>query len=117
MRDKKPTGKILAIDFDGVIHDKLHPVPGKRMGAPYPGAQEAMQELYDARHKLIIFTTMATSLGGKQAVEDWLEWYDFDYHEVTAIKPTAFVYVDDKAIRHTNWTDTMEQLNELGVQA
>jgi 5'(3')-deoxyribonucleotidase len=106
----------LAIDFDGVLHDKAHPLEGKKMGAPMPGAQAAMDELYQAKHKIIIFTTMATTPGGKQAVEDWLDWYDFDYHEVTAIKPNADLFLDDRAVRFTDWTSAILELKSMGVE-
>ncbi len=106
---------ILAIDFDQTIHDKLHPVEGKKMGLPMPGAQAAMDELYQQKHKIIIFTTMATTPTGKQAVEDWLEFYDIDFHEVTAVKPNAAVFIDDKALHHTDWESTMQQLVERKI--
>jgi phosphoglycolate phosphatase-like HAD superfamily hydrolase len=82
------------------------------MGAPLPGAVAALDALYDKRYKLIIHTTKATTDSGKQAVEEWLDYYGCEYHEVTATKPNASYYIDDRAIKHTSWAET---LDELGV--
>lgn len=97
---------ILAIDFDGVIHDRAHPIPGKKMGEPLPGALEALQDLYDAGHKLIIHTAMANTPSGKQAVEDWLDHFGVDYHSVVP-KPRADFYIDDHAVLHATWPQTL----------
>lgn len=99
----------LAIDFDQVVHDKLHPVEGKRMGLPFADARAAMIKLYRQKHKLIIHTTMANSDGGKQAVADWLKFYKIPYDSIEP-KIAADLYIDDKAIRHTDWTGTMQEL-------
>lgn len=101
---------ILAIDFDGVIHDRKNPIPGKTMGAPMPQAIEALQDLYLHGHEIIVHTLMATTESGRQAVIDWLDYYDVDHSGVTAIKPKADWYIDDKAIQHVDWPSTMAQL-------
>lgn len=107
----KPTyTKTLAIDFDGVLHDYKNPVEGKKMGEPLAGAVAALDELYDRRYKLIIHTVKATTDSGKQAVEDWLDYYGFEYHDITAIKPRADHYIDDRAIHHTSWPETLDTL-------
>lgn len=98
----------LAVDFDGVIHDHKHPVEGKRMGAPFEDAQLGMRRLLARKHKLIIHTVMATTPGGQKVVEDWLAYYKIKHHGVTAIKPNADIYIDDRAYHHTNWTDTFQ---------
>jgi hypothetical protein len=103
-------GLMLAIDFDGVIHDKAHPLPGMRMGAPLPETAETMERLYNGGAQLIIFTVMATSPAGHKAVADWLDYYHIRYHVITAIKPNADYFIDDKAIRHTDWASTLASL-------
>lgn len=82
------------------------------MGAPLPQAQESLMDLHEAGHKIIIHTRMATTETGRQAVIDWLDFYDIDVDGVTAMKPQADVYIDDKALKHVDWATTM---NELGV--
>lgn len=110
---KMPKPKTLAIDFDGVVHDYKNPLPGKRMGAPFSGAEEAIDDLIQRGYKIVIHTTKATTPEGKQAVEDWLDHYTIDHHEVTAVKPDAEFYIDDKAITHHTWDDTISKLNAL----
>ncbi len=101
---------ILAIDMDGVLHDYKHPIEGKRLGPPLPDAVVAMDDLYDRGYKLIIHTVKATTKQGAEMVEEWLDHYGFEYHEITAIKPNATYYIDDRAIRHTGWADTYKQI-------
>jgi hypothetical protein len=101
----------LAIDFDGVIHDADHPLPGKRMGKPIMGAVESVTALHDRGFKIVIHTVKARSANGTKAVEDWLAFYEIPYHEVTAVKPDADVYLDNKGMRFDgNW-----QLALMGI--
>ena len=102
--------KTLAIDFDGVIHDYKHPIDGKKLGAPLDGSVVALDELYDAGYKIIIHTVKARNEQGKQMVEDWLDHYSIEHHEVTAIKPNANYYIDDHAVKHISWDDTFNQI-------
>lgn len=110
----KPLSKVVAIDLDGVIHNyKNPPLPGKVMSEPFADAEEKIDDLIQRGFKIVIHTVKATTPEGKQAVIDWLDYYTIDYHEVTAVKPNALYYVDDRAIRHTSWSDTMNQINAL----
>ena len=102
---KYPT---ICVDFNGVIHDYKNPVEGKRMGAPMPGAVDAMQDLY-IRYHVIIHTDMANTLQGRKVVEDWLEFYDIDYHEIVG-KPSAIWYIDDKAVNFKSWKITKQRI-------
>ncbi len=51
--------KILAIDFDGVIHDFKNPIEGRRMGAPIEGTKEALDKFKSKGYKIIVFTVGA----------------------------------------------------------
>jgi hypothetical protein len=98
---------ILAIDFDGVLHDIANPLPGKRMGAPLPGAVDAMDELHDAGHELIIHSVR----GGKpKVIADWCEYYDIPYHSITNIKPNADLFIDDRARQFIAWELILPEL-------
>lgn len=98
----------MAVDFAGVICNMAARNEGKKMGTPYPGALDALQDLYDT-HYVIIHTTMANTPRGRQVVADWLEYYDVDYHEIVG-KPGADFYIDDHAIEHKNWRITKKKL-------
>lgn len=103
----------LAIDFDGVIHDYKHPVTGRKMGTPFEEAPTMLKRLYNRRHTIIIHTVMATTPQGQKIVEDWLTYYKIKHHGVTAVKPNADIYLDDRAIRHIDWATTWQQLKEM----
>jgi phosphoglycolate phosphatase-like HAD superfamily hydrolase len=94
--------KTLAIDFDGVIHSYLKGwQDGEIYGAPMEGAREYMERLKSRGYTLIVFTTRVDH----GAVVEWLKKYKIPFDGVTNIKPIATAYIDDRAIRFTNWRD------------
>lgn len=101
------TYRVLAIDFDQVVHDAKNPVPGRRMGLPMPDAVEGMNKLKDLGYKLIIHTVRG---GSPKHIEDWCEFYGVPYDEVTNIKPTALWYIDDRALPFVSWLDLVNRL-------
>jgi hypothetical protein len=102
---------ILAIDFDGVIHDKAHPQPGKRMGFPIEGTKETMDLLREEGAYIIIFSVWANGDLNQRAIETWLNYFEIPYDYITNVKPKADYYIDDRAIRFTNWKDVYDQIN------
>lgn len=108
--------QILAIDFDGVIHDSnMGWHDGTCYGNPIPGSLEALK-LLSQKYKIVIFTAKAKHdrplVGGKTGyylVYEWLERYGVVKYisEITAEKPRAVLYVDDNAYRFTTWNDTL----------
>tara|TARA_R110001592_G_scaffold54138_4_gene165799 strand:+ start:1825 stop:2211 length:387 start_codon:yes stop_codon:yes gene_type:complete len=110
----------IAIDFDGVIHDFKGWGDGTCYGEPLEGSIEAIQNL-SKKYNIIIFTAKSKPnrplVGGKtgtQLVWEWLEKYDLTecVKEVTAEKPRAKIYIDDKGYRFENWEDTLNFINE-----
>lgn len=97
----------LAIDFDGTLHDNKHPVTGRRMGEPFEGALAVMRTFKRQGHTLIIHSVMATNPSGAKAIEDWLHYYKIPFDAVTATKPQADWYIDDKGYNHTDWSTTL----------
>lgn len=98
---------LLGIDFDGVVHNHLDPVPGRTMGPPMEGAKEALQILRRAGHTLVIFTVRGDN---PRHVEDWLNYYQIPYDTVTNIKLNFDLIIDDKAERFDNWDDLLDWL-------
>ncbi|CAG1010618.1 MAG: HAD hydrolase family protein [Anaerolinea sp.] len=109
----------IVIDLDGTIC----PIKQKHETyadlKPYPGAVEKMRALHEAGHYLIISTArnMATcdsNLGkvmrnvGKITL-DWLEQYGIPYDEIYFGKPNAEVYLDDRALRFSDWAAVTEE--------
>ncbi len=96
---------ILAIDFDGTIHDYKNPTPGRKMGPPVRGARDALVGLKASGHTIHIYTIWRQSSHG--AIRDWMDYYDIPFDHVTNIKGQADAYIDDKAIRFTNWEEVI----------
>ena len=112
----------IAIDFDGVIHnDNLGYHDGTIYGEIIDGAKDAIIDI-SKNYKIIIFTAKAKSdrpivndKSGKQLVEEWLQKHDLLKYitEVTAEKPRALLYIDDKGYRFQNWKNTLFFLNNI----
>jgi len=90
---------ILAIDFDGVIHDQKPP-EGKVLGAPIEGAQLALKKFKDKGHTIIIHSVWGNR---KHIIGPWMKYFDIPYDDITNIKPDADFYIDNKAIHFTSW--------------
>lgn len=121
-RVSKDQAKNLGIDFDGVIHDDyLGFHDGSIYGNPIEGSVEAVKFL-STHFNIIIFTAKAKKdrplVDGKtgiQLVGEWLKKHNiFKYvSEITAEKPRALLYVDDKGFRFDNWKNTLKFIKSL----
>lgn len=97
-------GLVLAIDFDGVVHDHTRPVPGRKMGPPMDGAKDALVRLKQNGHQIIIFSVWGDR---PKVIADWMAYWEIPYDQITNVKPNADAYIDDKAIPFTSWVDLM----------
>lgn len=102
--------KTIAIDFDGVLHNYSKGwQDGKIYDSPKPGAVEAWFKLVDAGYDLVVFTAR----DDLDAVRVWMhKHFDFERRighmyepTITNKKPQAIAYIDDRAIRFTDWND------------
>lgn len=98
----------LALDFDGTIC-KFQSF-GPLTNPPNEGAQEAITKLKDAGWKIIVHTCRARPdwpdvKATLAEIERWMKKWKIPYDEITAIKPLATAYIDDRGIRFTNWKD------------
>ncbi len=112
--------KTIAIDFDGVIHSfefGFH--DGTIYGTPLPGSLESIKKIAE-KYKIIIYTAKAKKdrplINGKTGTElvwEWLKKYEIDtlITDVTAEKPRAVCYIDDKAIQFINWNQALNDLS------
>lgn len=103
--------KTIGIDFDGTLCQKQKYADGTIHEVPNTKASEVMQRLHEDGYKLVIFTVRLNPCfegdiewKRKQIVE-WCEKYNTPYDEITNNKPEAIAYIDDRAIRFTNWQD------------
>jgi hypothetical protein len=116
--------KNIAIDFDGVVHnfDKGYH-DGTCYGEPLEGSLGCIRAL-SVHYNVVIFTAKAkpsrplvNGKTGTELVQEWLEKHGVMKHvsEITAEKPRAFLYIDDKGYRFNNWKDTMRFLEGFDV--
>lgn len=103
--------KTVVFDFDGVIHSYVSGWKGKTTipDAPVPGIAEALKEIHDAGYEVVIVSTRCASLGGKIAIESWLDEYGIDCYvdRVCKEKPPAIAYIDDRAICFDGHPETL----------
>ena len=114
----------IGIDFDGVIHKCSKGFyDGTIYDPPIEGAREALERL-SKKFVIIMYSAKARKdrmlIEGKTGIEliwEWLEKYDMNQFvkEVTAEKPRAVFYIDDKAVRFEgSWDNTFSDLKRYG---
>jgi|TARA_E500000305_G_C4021401_1_gene239042 hypothetical protein len=114
----------IGVDFDGVIHQCSKGFyDGTIYDPPIKGSYHALEALSE-EYDIIVYSAKARFdrplIDGKTGVEliwEWLKKHNMDkfVKDVTAEKPRAVFYIDDKAIRFNGiWYDTFEQLKKHG---
>lgn len=102
----------LAVDFDGVLHRySAGWLDGMIYDPPTEGAQAALAKLQEQGHTIIISSCRADSPTGKADIFNWLKANGFqnvEDIEITDRKPPATAYIDDRAVRFTNWADMVK---------
>ena len=83
------------------------------MGEPIADAVRSIEQLFHDGNDIIIYTARATNPKSIDIVEEWLRFHKIPFDEVTAIKPKADIYLDDKAIRFTNWAEALEEIRNV----
>lgn len=108
--------RTICVDFDGVIHRYGRGwQDGSIYDIPIKGAKEALRKMVSEGYRIVIFTTRLNPQVNenvnleKGKIIKWLSENGFvkdkHYHDLTAVKPVAGAYIDDRAIRFTNWRD------------
>ena len=97
--------RTIAVDFDGVIHAYTK---GWRGGIiyddPVPGAREAIAKLRERGLAVVVHTACTRD---PNQVMQWLLEHGIHVDAVSVLKPPAIAYIDDRAIRFTNWRDIL----------
>ena len=95
----------IGIDFDGVLADGKG-IPRKHgfmNWKPKEYAVEAVKFLQGLGYECYVLT--ARKEGEWPGIGKWLKKYKFPKMRITNKKMKAVVYIDDRAIRFTNWQD------------
>jgi hypothetical protein len=114
----------VAVDLDGTLAEYDGWQGEDHIGAPRPGAREAMQQLRNAGCRIVVFTCR----GNVPVVKQWLDAHDIPYDYVnvnpdqvpgTSGKVQADVYIDDRAVDgRASWPSLVnDALKRLGVAA
>jgi hypothetical protein len=107
-RKKAPARKVLAIDFDGVIYNPTtHDL--------YPDTVVYL-DILTKRFDVVIFSARAVNPEGLQFIRNVLQYHMIPVKDITSTKPMAALYIDDKAVHHTDWENTLSQISQrLGL--
>lgn len=103
--------KTIAIDFDGTLCKKQSYGNGYIYEMSNEKASDITSKLHEDGYKIVIYTTrLNPSFGGdiewkKQQIITWCDQHGIYFDEITCEKPEAVAYIDDRAIRFTNWQD------------
>lgn len=94
--------KVVALDFDGVIHSYSTPWVADHIipDPPVEGIDIALKELTKEGYTLMIFSSRARSAKAVRAMREWLRKYNLSQYifDICYEKPVAVAYVDDRAI-------------------
>lgn len=110
----------VALDFDGT----LHPYSAGWIGTtpadepPAPDTIRFLAALHQRGFRTVVLSARASYPEGKQGIIDWLRAHDLlrFVDEVTATKPAAIAYVDDRAVVYTgDWTSVMNDVIALST--
>lgn len=116
-----PNMLIIAVDFDGTLHDGEYP----EIGNPVIGAVEAMQSLRENGHYLILWTCRNGKL--LEDAQNWLLQHNITIDNINEQNPEnaaqygddtrkvyADVYVDDRQVGGLpSWFAILEYINTL----
>jgi hypothetical protein len=111
--------KTIAIDFDGVIHaysKGWH--DGTIYDEPMQGSLDAVKTLA-VNNKIVIFSTRAKGDGNLAEMNHWLDKHGFLPYvsDVSHEKPIASIYIDDRGLRFTDWSNTLDTLTEMNFRS
>jgi len=100
-------GKMICLDFDGVLHSYLSGWKGDATipDPPTDGAVDWCNEMIQ-KYYLVVFSSRAATTDGVNAIRRWLDKWGFPEMEITNEKPLAFLTIDDRALTFTgSWAD------------
>ena len=94
---------IYCFDIDGTLCSNTE--GAYESAQPYARIIARANALYDAGHKIILQTARGSTTGidWRELTENQLREWGVKYHELLFGKPTADVYIDDKAIDPCRW--------------
>ncbi|MGE0480796.1 MAG: hypothetical protein AB7Q17_10040 [Phycisphaerae bacterium] len=99
--------KTIMVDMDGVICTEERTFE-RALAQPLDGARDALAQLKAAGHTVIVYT--GRGWPEYRATKQWLDDHGMQYDAIHMGKPIADVWIDDRALRFTNWNDALRDL-------
>jgi len=97
----------IMVDLDGVICTEER-VFDRPLAEPIAGAREALRELKQAGHTIVVYT--ARGWAEYRYTKKWLDDHGIVYDAIHMGKPIAHVWIDDRAIAFHDWKQTLQEL-------
>jgi len=97
----------IMVDLDGVICTEER-VFDRPLAKPVAGAREALKELKDAGHTIVIYT--ARGWAEYRYTKSWLDEHEIPYDAIHMGKPIGHVWIDDRALTFRDWKQTLTDL-------
>ncbi len=107
---KKRDRPILCLDFDGVLHWYRNGWQGVNVidDEPVPGAVDFVRRAQEV-FSVVVYSSRSSHTGGIEAMRAWMQKHGFPEVKFAAVKPAAFLTIDDRAMQFTgNWPDPEE---------
>ena len=92
--------RVIAFDFDGVIHSYLSGWQGETNipDPPVPGIKEVIDKLHSNGFEVAVISSRANTADGAVAIGNWLRENQIQVDVITSYKIPARCYIDDRAI-------------------
>jgi hypothetical protein len=94
------------LDFDGVLYDTAN-------RRELPGAIDFVKECIGNGYRVIVHSERCEHMEGIKWIKRWLIGFDVWDVEVSLVKPSADMYIDDKGFRFVGTYPTMDDIFEF----
>ncbi len=97
---------IYCFDIDGTLCTNTD--GAYERAKPFPNVIDQVNALYDAGNHIVLYTARGSTTGidWRELTGNQLRLWEVKYHKLIFGKPSADVYVDDKAINLQQWMTT-----------
>lgn len=106
----------VCFDFDGVIHSYKSGWNGCDVipDPPVEGIKEVIDDLKDEGYTIVIQSTRCIEYAGRVAIAEYCKKHGIYYDLISATKPPAVVYVDDRGLKFDGKTEGLvEQIKKF----
>lgn len=97
----------LIIDLDGTICTEERQY-SRSLARPLPDSIESIKRLKTEGHTIIIYS--ARMWAEYEMTVDWLKRNNVPYDQLILGKPQGDFWIDDRAVRHVNWKETLARI-------